>query len=322
MNRRDKIVLWAAIVLTLGGTSYGLIRMESIQYVTGAILRADPSPENQLTIPNVEITGDDLAEGRGKTDSTGYFKLKLRRTIRKGEMLSLHFRHPDYHPLDTTIPAEDRLSLIHMRLASTAPVTTGTPVVITDVRLRYSIKSPIRENVGSVVKVFQVPNIGNVPCGSESVCSPDGKWKATISGASLDAGDNSEFQNARVSCIAGPCPFTSIESDSFSHGGRKISVSARNWSDVASFVFEAEVMRTVTTGSIVHSYPVIFNRTASFTLPMNAEGLSIEASVDHEETVFPLGPEAKLSWAECDVQTSKNLTKLYRCSLKSGYQFR
>jgi len=322
MNRRDKIVLWAAIILTLGGTSYGLIRMASIQSIAGVVLRDDRSPENQLTIPNVEILGEDLAAGGTKSDANGYFQLVLKRDVRKGDNIVLHFRHPDYLPLKMTLVAAERLCLIKMQLASTAPITQGTPVTIGDVRLRYAVKNRSMENVGSVAKVFQVANSGNVPCTSGGLCSPDGKWKATISGASLDAGDDSEFQGARVSCIAGPCPFSALESDSFSHGGRKISVSVRNWSEPVSYVLEAEVMRSVTAGAILHSYPVIFNRTASFTLPVNAEGLSIEATLDHQEIVFPLGPEARLSWADCDVQTSKNLTKLYRCSLKSGYQFR
>jgi hypothetical protein len=322
MNRRDKIVFWAAIILTLGGTAYGLMRIGSIESVTGAVLRDDSSPENQWTIPNVEISGDALVGGSAKSDSHGYFNLKLRRGIRKGETISLRLRHPDYLPLDTQLAAADCLCVIHMRLASTASGTTGAPIAISDVRLRYSVKNQIQQNVGSVTRVFLVANTGNVPCGSDGVCSPDGKWKASIAGASLDAGEDSEFQDARVSCIAGPCPFTAIENDSFSRGGRKISVSVRNWSDSASFVLEAEVMRTVTAGEILHSYPIIFNRTASFTLPANAEGMSIEATLDHQEIVYPLGPEAKLSWADCDVQTSKNLSKLYRCSLKSGYQFR
>jgi hypothetical protein len=71
----------------------------------------------------------------------------------------------------------------------------------------------------------------------------------------------------------------------------------------------------------LHSYPVIFNRTASFTLPAKAQGPSIEATLDHQEIVFPLGPAPKLSWADCEAQREKDLSTLYRCVLKSGYRF-
>jgi hypothetical protein len=321
MHRRDKMVLWAAIVLTLGLGGYELGRIGRIQTITGVVLRDDPRAENQFTIPSVDIISDDVDDGIGKSDSKGYFAFKLRRTIHNGELLTLHFRHPDYRPLDTTISAGDRLYLIRMHPASAPPAPVGTPVTISDIRIRYAVKSQTTENVGSVAKVFDVKNMGNVPCSSNTVCSPDGKWKAAIGGVSLDAGENSVFQNARVSCIAGPCPFTAIEKDSFSGGGQKISASVRDWSDTVSFVLEAEVMRTLTTGAILHSYPITFNRTISFTVPLNAEGPSIEALLDHQEIVFPIGPKAKLSWAECDVQISKDLTKLYRCSLKPGYQF-
>jgi hypothetical protein len=322
MHRRDKMVLWAAIVLTLGLGGYELGRIGSIQTITGVVLRDDLRPENQLTIPGVDIISDDLDDGVGKSDARGVFTFKLRRAIHNGDLLTLHFRHPDYRPLDTTIAAGDRLNVIRMHPASAPPAPVGPSIIISDIRIRYSVKSQTTENVGSVAKVFEVKNTGNVPCGSGTVCSPDGKWKAAIDGVSLDAGENSEFQHVRVSCIAGPCPFTAIEKDSFSQGGQKISASVRDWSDTVSFVLEAEVMRTLITGAILHSYPIIFNRTASFTVPPNAEGSSIEASLDHEEIVYPIGPKAKLSWADCDVQTGKDLTKLYRCSLKPGYQFK
>src|SRR5207245_4627380 len=74
-------------------------------------------------------------------------------------------------------------------------------------------------NIGSAVQVFQIENKGNVPCNGQDPCSPDGKWKAAIGGASLDAGTGNEFRDARVSCIAGPCPFTKIESEQVFHRG-------------------------------------------------------------------------------------------------------
>jgi hypothetical protein len=247
--------------------------------------------------------------------------VKLHRPIRKGETLAIHLRHPDYRSSDIITPAADRLYVIRLTPTSSIPPFTGPPVSIGDVRLRYGVKSRTTVNVGSVVKVFEVSNTGDVPCRSNEACSPDGKWKAAVGGATLDAGDDNGFQDARVSCIAGPCPFTRIEKDSFSRGGRQISVLVRNWSDAASFVIEAEVVHTMSSDMILQSYPLIFNGTASFSLPPDAQGPSIGAVVDRQDIVYPLGPAPKLSWADCDVQTGKDLTKLYRCVLKPGYRF-
>ena len=125
----------------------------------------------------------------------------------------------------------------------------------------------------------------------------------------------------RVSCIAGPCPFTKTESDGFSRGGRRISVSLRAWSDSVTFLVEAEVVRTMLSDTIRQAYPSIFGRDMTFTLPPTGQGPSIEAEVNGLEIVFPLGPDLSLSWASCSVQVASNRTKLYSCELKRGYRF-
>jgi hypothetical protein len=139
---------------------------------------------------------------------------------------------------------------------------------------------------------------------------------------SLDAGEqNKQFRNVRVSCIAGPCPFTTIEQDRFSRGGRTITVSVRNWSDPVTYLLEAEVVTTMETELIRHTYPVTFGRSMNFTLPAVATGLSIEAEVGGSEIVFPLGPELRLSWATCRFETAAEGAKQFRCELKHGYRF-
>ena len=61
----------------------------------------------------------------------------------------------------------------------------------------------------------------------------------------IDAGSGNAFQNVRVSCIAGPCPFTKIEPSKPSYPARKVTVSVLNWSGPATFLVEAEVIRTM-----------------------------------------------------------------------------
>ncbi len=139
---------------------------------------------------------------------------------------------------------------------------------------------------------------------------------------SLDAGADNEFRNARLSCIAGPCPFTQVESDGFSKGGRFITASVRNWSDTATFALEAEVFRSENSNTTQRLYPIILGRGLNFTLAAAAAGVSIEAEVDGSPIVFPLAPNGILSWATCEVRVQKDQTHLYRCELKPGYIFK
>jgi hypothetical protein len=187
--------------------------------------------------------------------------------------------------------------------------------------IRYSIKTTAAANVGSAVKTFEVPNKGNVPCLKQPPCSPDGKWKASTGSATLDAGEGNEFRNARTSCIAGPCPFTKVETEDFSNGGRLLEVSALNWSDTATFLLEAEVFHPMVSDVVRTSYPVIFGRALNFTLPGSAEGVSIQAEINGEAIIFPLGPNLYLSWADCNARVNADQTRVYRCELKPRYRF-
>jgi len=137
----------------------------------------------------------------------------------------------------------------------------------------------------------------------------------------LDAGSGNEFRNVRASCIAGPCPFTRIDSSGFEHAGQTIVVSAENWSNTATFLVESEVVHKTILSDVRRSYPVIFGPTLNFNLPPNQEGVSIEADLDHSPMVFPLGPALNLSWAVCTARVDKEKSTTYRCELKPGYNF-
>jgi hypothetical protein len=240
------------------------------------------------------------------------------------------FRHASYEPLDLTVQTGRLETQNELYIAAMVPLPakTGTgpkrpEKVVSNIRVRYTTNSRTETNVGSAVKTFQVVNKGNVPCDHQSPCSPDGKWKASVESASLDAGADNTFENVRASCIAGPCPFTRIDSSGFIHGGRNIRVSALNWSDTATFVMEAEVYHAAISSNVRELYPVIFGRTLNFTLPPTQEGVSLEADIDGSPMVFPLGPDLNLSWATCNVRTGsdKEKTTVYRCELKPDYRF-
>jgi len=329
VTRSRRVAIWAiAGVGAAAGIAIVVVespRIGRVDSLSGAVLIADTDPRKQLPLANVAITGEtgDVTV-RTFSDPTGFFRLRWPARQWLGQSLTLRFSHPDYQNLviNDTVTRQiyiARLMPSHA-LQGAEPDAQETP--LTNLRIRYSIRSPKTFDVGSTARTFEVVNTGNVPCREHRVCSPDGRWAAAMGSFQLDAGAGQEFQNARVSCIGGPCPFTRIETDDFSHGGRRISCKVRVWSDTVTFLVEAEVLRTAISDIIRQSYPSIFGRTMTFTLPPDGLGPSIQADVDGTEIVFPLGPALILSWASCSVQSGSDHSTLYRCALKPGYRFR
>jgi len=99
-------------------------------------------------------------------------------------------------------------------------------------------------------------------------------------------------------------------------------VQARDWSDTTTFLLEAEVVHPMTSDMVRETHPVIFGRALNFSLPPSAEGPSLEAEIDGEEIIFPLGPNLALRWADCHMGIDKDRSRTYRCELNPGYQFR
>jgi len=289
----------------------------------GAVTVQDSDPRKELPISDVDIkVVDGFVSGAARTDASGFFSIPLPAYVRRGYAIKFSFRHPDYEPIDKLDYVGDQLYVVHLKpLPRPAPKASGPSVRVANVRVRYTMKTMSSVNVGSAVKTFEVENKGNIPCKGQHPCSPDGKWKASVGSTMLDAGLGNEFRNARVSCIAGPCPFTKIEHDDFSQGGRTITAAARNWSDTTTFLLEAEVFHPMVSEIVHESFPVIFGPSLNFTLPASAQGICLEADLDKETIIFPLGPELRLSWASCNARVNPDQTKVYRCRLNPGYQF-
>ncbi len=293
-----------------------------VKALSGCVLRNDADPRKQVPIPGVVIQSEEAAAG-ARTGATGLFRLALVSGIKRGRTVLLQLRHPDYEPLSLFEIASEDLYVFRMtplpHAAERAPPGPGETVA--NVRVRYVERSTATLNVGSVGKSFEVVNTGNVPCNHASACSPDGKWKAAIGGTSLDAGEGNEFMDALLTCIAGPCPFTRVDTDNFTDGGRVISASVRDWSDTVTFLLEAQVVRTMPGDAIHELYPVKFGRGMDFSLPSLAEGPSIEAEINGADIVYPLGPTLALSWTTCTLTMNANHIRLYHCDLKPGYRF-
>jgi hypothetical protein len=332
--RARKAIVWiivaglASLLAVFLGLSFFRNYQRHPLELRGAVIKQDEDPLKQAPIMDVEISeANGLASTSTKSNFIGYFALPLLRGVGQNESVTLRFLHPDYVPVDLTELVTDKLTIVHLtpirRDIDAAPVQPDhPPIAVSNVRIRYSTEATTQENIGTGVKTFEIKNVGNTPCQNSAPCSPDGKWKASVDSETLDAGEGSVFRNARVSCIAGPCPFTKIDYDGYSQGGRFIKVTVRNWSDTTTFLFQAEVFRPQISDIVRMTYPIILGTSLNFTLPPTAEGPSVEAELNGENIIFPLGPIPILSWAECNVSMSKDQAKFYRCELNSGYQFR
>ena len=326
MSRRKTAVIWTLVVVGILTTVFAAVFLHRRQPVTlrGAVLQQDRDPNKQLPLAEVEIVATNaLGSAVSVSDSSGAFSLTLPKGLRRRQQVLLQFRRKDYRPLDVDDFIGDKVYVARMVPVRQETVSDAhSASFVSNARIRYSVKATTEANIGTAVKTFQVVNDGNMPCNKRPPCSPDGKWKATIGSLSLDAGEGNEFRNARISCIAGPCPFTKVEQESLSAERRHFNVAVRDWSDTTTFLLEAEVVHPMTSDMIRETYPVIFGRTVNFSLPPAAEGPSIEAEIDGEAIVFPLGPDLIVRWANCHVGIDKDQSKTYRCELKPGYQVR
>lgn len=296
--------------------------------LTGAVLIQDSDPRKQMPLPDTVVTvlSNGVPAAETKSDSTGYFRLTLpSHSPLPGQTTTLTFEHPNYKPIELNVVSPSEIFLAHLKpipsSAPVAPAPKGPEVPVTNLRVRYSVKTVARVDVGEIAKVFEVVNTANVPCKGHPPCSPDGLWKATVGTYTIDAGLGDAFRDDRVSCIAGPCPFTRVLSEDTKSDGHILQVSALDWSDTATFLIEAEVTKVMINDIIRTSVPITFGEALNFTLPPTAEGPSIEADLGKDDIIFPLGPDPSVPWATCTVKTNTDHSQLYRCELKPGYRF-
>lgn len=333
--KAKKIALWVAICATAATVAVVVLlrfthwrpRMVILQ---GAVVRRSADPHKELPIAGAAVTvSDSTASVTAVSGDTGYFTVKFPERIWPREVVNLAFRHPDYQPLDEKlligIHATGENQLYVARMTSTValppPAQVAHPTAIKDIRIRYTFNNRRDTDVGSFVRVFEVVNQGNVPCAQNELCSPDGRWKAAKDSITLDAGTGNVFRNVRASCIAGPCPFTRIDSGALAGGGQKMVVSAVAWSDTATFLVEAEVYQESIVSDLRLAYPVIYGGDLHFTAPPTAEGVTIEADVGGTPTVFPLGPGLYLNWGICNSRKGPSNDTIYQCELRPGYTF-
>ncbi len=318
------VVALGIVAGVLGAILYSRLAHRQGPLLIGAVIRQDSDPKKEQPLAGVYVTElGGLATGASHSDNSGFFSLRMRQGVQRGDPIKLAFTLTGYRPFQLDETLLDKIYIAHLMplVAETASKAHTPEVVISNVSVRYSTKAETDVNVGSAVKTFEVANSGNVPCKGRHPCSPDGKWKAAVVSTSLDAGSGNEFQNVRASCIAGPCPFTRIDAITPSEDRRMVQVTARNWSETTMILVEAEVFHPMISDINRQSYPVIFGQGLNFSVPPLAEGLSIQADINGESIVFPLGPNLTLSWAHCTVNSDKTQGEAFRCELKPGYRF-
>lgn len=325
MSPGKKFLLGVLIAASIASLLYVRHVRRATIHVFGAVIIQNEDPRKELPIAGVQVTASDgVSISHAISDASGFFAFTFRKRLLRGRpSISLTFNHPDYKPAEMTAKLTGDITIAKLvpvrppkRVDNSAPRQT-----IGNVTVRYSIKAATEVTVGSAVRSFEVVNKGNVPCNGQPPCSPDGKWKAATGSVTLSAGGSNQFRNARASCIAGPCPFTRINTEGLAHPAGTITVSAMTWSDTATFLVEAEVVHPMISDVVRNLYPVIFGNALNFTLPPAAEGVSLQAELNGQNIVFPLGPALILSWADCNSRANPDETRVYRCELKPGFRW-
>jgi hypothetical protein len=327
--RRKKFIIAAVaglpILLAVGVEVRNRVRRPTVSLIAGAVIAAQNDVKLQRPISNAKVAANVLGTTAGSvSEVSGLFRLKFEPPVAAGEPIQLTVTHPDYRPFVTSVPAGEQNLVIRLTPAPAVPqVNVGEQKQqsVSNIRIRYTTRSTAITIAGTAVRTLTIRNRANVPCDGQPPCSPDHRWKAAVDSLTLDAGEQKQFRNVRVSCIAGPCPFSALQSDRLSRGGRVITVSVKNWSDPVTYLLEAEVMQTTKSETVRYTYPAVFARAMNFTLPPDASGLSIECDLNGSPIVFPLGPQLRLSWATCRLETGRDDSKQIQCHLKPGYRF-
>src|SRR3984957_9691791 len=172
------IAVAAALVLGLFLRSNRLrsIKVRQSMPIEGAVIQHDADTKKQVPIADVEITASDgVTSATTRSEASGYFKLVLQKGVLSGAPVTVSFRHPSYEPLDLNVQTGRLETPDALYVAAMVPippkavaVSSRPEVVVSNVRVRYTINSRTETNVGSAVKTFQVVNTGNVPCNKQA----------------------------------------------------------------------------------------------------------------------------------------------------------
>ena len=136
----------------------------------GVVLKQDADPRKEAPIAGAAISAanaDGSIVASGESDSSGGFQLVLSRGFKMGQPLALSFRHSDYQPLKLNETIADKIYIVRMEptIASGSAQSNPNATRISNLLLRYTVKSTTDANIGSLVRTFEVVN---PTCGQRS----------------------------------------------------------------------------------------------------------------------------------------------------------
>jgi hypothetical protein len=114
------------VALVLAGTALLVLgwRTRKPVVLQGAVTVQDADTRKERPIADVEVSAHDgLAVRPVRSDSSGFFKIELLRSVKRGQAVTLQFRHPEYLPLDVHEFVGDKLYVAHM-----VPVSSGIKI--------------------------------------------------------------------------------------------------------------------------------------------------------------------------------------------------
>src|SRR6202521_1120564 len=118
--------------------------------LVGSVIKQNTDTRKESAIADVEISAaPGLDVGDAKSNFSGYFKINLPSGIDPGESITLHFRHPDYKPVDLNAIVSDHLYVvpmipIHGEIESELNVAE---TVLGNVLVRYTTEITTTENI-------------------------------------------------------------------------------------------------------------------------------------------------------------------------------
>src|ERR1700680_4170682 len=103
------LVLAGAVLLLFGW------RTRKPVVLQGAVTVQDADTRKERPIADVEVSADGgLAISPVRSDSSGFFMIELLRSVKRGQAVTLQFRHPEYKPLDVPEFVGAQLYVEHM----------------------------------------------------------------------------------------------------------------------------------------------------------------------------------------------------------------
>ena len=173
------------------------------------------------------------------------------------------------------------------------------------------------------VKTFQIQIMGNIPCNG-STLFPGRQMEGGNQFRVPGCGRGKRFPKCQGFLYCGPLPFhAELIMTAFPREGATSRSPCAIGRIRPHSCFRRRCSDPQISDLVRMTYPIILGTSLNFTLPPTAEGPSVEAELNGENIIFPLGPDPcfELGRLQCQRAKGNNGQKFYRCELNAGYQF-